>query len=103
MYRIVLIGPTGDHDSLRQGLVTSRRGGQPALHLGVHPDSRNAHHHSWNLASKFLVPRGTDPLHKGHDTKDRDVNKEDEDDGAKQRMTGMGNMTTKTKTARMGF
>ena len=37
--------------------------------------------HSWNLASRFLVPRGTDPPHKGHDTKDRDVNKENEEDG----------------------
>ena len=28
----------------------------------------------------FLVPRGTDPPHKGHDTKDRDAKKEDEGD-----------------------
>ena len=35
MYCIVLTGPTGDHDSLRRGAPTSRRGGQAALHLGV--------------------------------------------------------------------
>ena len=29
------------------------------------------------------MPRGTDPPHKGHDTKDGDVNKEDEEDGVK--------------------
>ena len=49
------------------------------------------------------MPRGTGALHKGHDTKDRDVNKEDEEDGVEQRMKMMGNTTTKTKTARMRF
>ena len=32
------------------------------------------------------MPRGTGAPHKGHDIKDRDVNKEDEEDGVEQRM-----------------
>ena len=42
MYCIVLTGPTGDRDSLCRGLVTSRRGGQPALHLGASRLKENA-------------------------------------------------------------
>ena len=68
-----------DHNSLCQGLVTSRRAGKPALHLGA-SRLKESIHHSWNLASRFLVQRGTDPPHRGHDTNDRDVNKEDEED-----------------------
>ena len=32
------------------------------------------------------MPRGTGAPHKGHDTNDRDVNKEDAEDGVEQRM-----------------
>ena len=32
------------------------------------------------------MPRGTGAPHKGHDTNDRDVNKEDKEDGVEQRM-----------------
>ena len=49
------------------------------------------------------MPRGTSAPHKGHGTNDRDVNKEDEEDGVEQRMKRMGNTTTRTKTARMIF
>ena len=80
MYCIVLIGPAGDHDSIRRGLPTSRRGGEAALHLGVF-QPKEVHQRSGNSTSRFLVPRGTGAPHKGHDTKDRDVNKEDEQDG----------------------
>ena len=47
---------------------------------------QEAHQHSWNSTSRVCVPRGTGAPHKGHGTNDRDVNKEDEEDGVEQRM-----------------
>ena len=85
MYCIVLIGPAGDHDSIRRGLPTSRRGGRGCSSLGCIP-TQEAHQRSGNSTSRFLVPRGTGAPHKGHDTNDRDVNKEDAEDGVEQRM-----------------
>ena len=85
MYCIVLTGPTRDHDSLHRGAPTARRRGAGCPALGCIP-TQEAHQRSGNSTSRFLVPRGTGTPHKGHDTNDRDVNKEDAEDGVEQRM-----------------
>ena len=87
MYCIVLIWPTGDHDSLRRGA----RQGQVCT--SVQPDSRKAHGHNWNSTSDFLCPEAqvnrTPITYQEHHTKDTRRDEEDEEDewNRKKRMT----------------
>ena len=68
MYCAVLIGPAGDHDSIRQGPGCSKEA-QLAVHSGASQLEEN-NQHSWNSTSRFVVPRGTGQPRKEHDTED---------------------------------
>ena len=78
MYCIVLIGPTGDHDSLHWGLpgppLSRVPQGQGPVYTAHSSAPIEASQASWNSTSRFLVPRGTGQPHK---EQHRDVNEED--------------------------
>ena len=81
MYCAVLIGPTGDHDSIRQGPGCSEEG-QLAVHSGASQLEEN-NQHSLNSTPGLLCPEAQ--VNRARNTTPRThVNEEDVEDGVEE-------------------